>query len=123
MKPTRPYIRVYVEINGIHFAIPMRSHIQHPYVLWTDKEAGCGLDFSKSVVVAKESYIDGMRKPYIRQNEFDALRGKEYQVKQKLLQFIKVYKKAKKRLDVPRNQRICRYSTLQYFESYLEGIE
>ena len=36
-----------------------------------------------------------MRKPYIRQNEFDALRGRKYQVKQKLLQFIRVYKAVK----------------------------
>ena len=110
---------VCVKINGTMFAIPMRSHISHKYVLWTNKEEGCGLDFSKSVVLLKTSYIDSAAKPHIRSSEFEALRGKERLIEQKLLQYINTYKKAKKRLDVPRNQIICKYSTLQYFEKYI----
>lgn len=118
-KSTRPYICVHVNINGILFAVPLRSHINHTHVLWTDKTAGCGLDFSKAVVLAKSSYIDTTRKPHIRQNEFDALRGKEHLVQQKLVQYIRAYKKAKMRPDIQRNQRLIQYSTLQYFEEFI----
>ena len=118
-KAERPYVCVHVNINGILFAIPLRSNINHQNVLWTDKSSKCGLDFSKAVVIRKAEYIDVTRKPHIRQNEFDALRGKEYLVYQRMIQYIRVYKKAKKRLDVPRNQMICKYSTLQYFEEFI----
>ncbi len=118
-KSTRPYVCVQVTIAGVPFAVPLRSNINHPHVLWTDKAAKCGLDFSKAVVLKKPDYIDPSRKPHIRQNEFDALRGKEFLVQQRLMQYIKSYKKAKRRLDVPRNQRLCQYSTLQYFEELI----
>lgn len=77
------------------------------------------MDFSKTVVLAKSSYIDTTRKPHIRQNEFDALRGKEHLVQQKLVQYIRAYKKAKMRPDIQRNQRLIQYSTLQYFEEFI----
>lgn len=118
-KLTRPYTLACVEIGGVTFAVPLRSHIRHPHVLWTDKANGCGLDFSKTVVLTKESYIDTTRKPHIRPVEFDALRGKEHLIEQKLLRFIRTYQKAKLRQDVPRNRLLCTYSTLQYFEEYL----
>ena len=118
-KRYRPYTQVYVQINGVDFAVPLRSTINHPNALWTDKANRCGLDFSKAVVITKPSYIDQTATPHIRPDEFNVLRGKEYQVEQGLIRYIKEYKKAKKRLDVPRNRTLCRYSTLQYFEEYI----
>lgn len=118
-KSNRPYIQVCVKINGVWFAVPMRSHIKHPYALLTDTENHCGIDFTKAVVIEKPEYIDTTRKPQIRQNEFNALKGKEYEIKRKLEQYIRIYNKSRKRLDVPRNARICAYSTLQYFEKWL----
>ena len=118
-KIDRPYVRVCVRIKGVLFAIPLRSHISHPHVLWTDKAAQCGLDFSKAVVLTRREYVDANRKPHIRRGEFDALRGKEFLVEQRMQQYIHEYKKAKRRLDVPRNRMLCQYSTLQYFERYI----
>lgn len=91
----------------------------YEYVLWTDEENRCGLDFSKAIVLTKPKYIDRSRKPYIRPNEFNSLRGKERIIEMKMEQYIAAYKKAKQRIDVPRNQIICRYSTLQYFDHYI----
>ena len=118
-KRTRPYSQVHIEINGVQFAIPLRSEINHKHVLWTDKPNRCGLDFSKAVVITDDSYVDKDKRPYIRQNEFDSLRGKEYIVKQKLLKYISDYKKAKLKQDIERNRTLCRYSTMQYFEEYI----
>ena len=118
-KPKRPYAKVIIELNQYIFAIPLRSNINHKYVLWTDKENHCGLDFSKTVVITKPEYIDNIHKPYIRPNEFNALRGKEYEIKQRLIRYIEKYKKAKSRQDIPRNKVLTNFSTLQYFEDYI----
>lgn len=115
-KQNRPYIQVYVEIDGVQYAIPLRSDIHHPHVLWTDKANHCGVDFSKAVVIKDETYIDMTLEPHLRQNEFDALRGKDYKIRTKMERYIESYKKAKKDLSKPVNQNLVKYSTLQYFE-------
>lgn len=115
-KQNRPYIQVCVEIDGVQYAIPLRSDIHHPHVLWTDKKNHCGVDFSKAVVIKDESYIDLVIEPYLRQNEFDALRGKDFKIKSKMVKYIADYKKAKKDLSKQINQMLVKYSTLQYFE-------
>ena len=66
----RPYIQVYIEIDGVQFAIPLSSEIHHPHVLWTDKANHCGVDSS----------ID----PHLGQNEFDVFRGKDFKIKRKI---------------------------------------
>ncbi|MDO5405882.1 MAG: hypothetical protein Q4F28_00960 [Eubacteriales bacterium] len=116
-KHNRPYIQVYVEIDGVQFAIPLRSDIHHPHVLWTDKENHCGVDFTKAVVITDEKYIDLTTDPHIRQNEFDALRGKDYKIKMKMQRYIEDYRKAKQDLSKQVNQNLVKYSTLQYFEN------
>ena len=75
-----------------------------------------GVDFSKAVVITDESYIDSSIEPHLRQNEFDALRGKDFKIKTKMEKYIADYKKAKNALDKPINQTLVKYSTLQYFE-------
>lgn len=115
-KRNRPYIQVYVEINEIQYAIPLRSEIHHPHVLWTDKKNHCGVDFSKAVVITDERYIDMLTEPHIRENEFDALRGKDYKIRVKMEKYIEEYKKAKQDLGKKHNQNLVKYSTLQYFE-------
>ena len=115
-KHNRLYIQMYIEIDGVQYAAPLRSGIHHPHVFWTDKANHCGVDFSKAVVIKDEKYIDANIEPYIRQNEFDALRGKDYKIKVKMAKYIENYKKAKLDLENQRNQQLVKYSTLQYFE-------
>ena len=118
-KIDRPYAQIVIELNGLLYAIPFRSHIRHPFAFITDKENQCGLDFSKTVVILDLDYIDQTRHPHIRPNEFKAVRNKEHEIKTGLTRYIKRYKKAASRKDVDRNARLCEYSTLQYFEEYL----
>ncbi|MBD5522597.1 MAG: hypothetical protein HDR03_15470 [Lachnospiraceae bacterium] len=118
-KHDRPYIQIYIEVNGIKFAIPLRSDIHHPHVLWTDKQNHCGVDFSKAVVITDDDYIDKIREPHLRQNEFDALRGKDFKIKQKMQKYIDKYKMAKMEPEKTINKTLLKYSTLQYFEEYL----
>jgi len=120
-KSARPYAQVYTKINGVQFAIPLRSNITHrEHVLWTDKTNNCGLDFSKAVVIADEKYINKALTPKIRQSEFDFLRGKDHIIKQKLIKHINDYKEAKENLNIKRNKLLCEFSTMQYFEEYIK---
>lgn len=119
-KETRPYIRISITIDGVLWAVPLRSHISHKYVIWTDKANGCGIDFSKAVVIEKpDEYISSV-KPHIRPAEFEILKNiNNYTVEQKLRSYIKTYKRAKQNIDQPRNRKIVECSALQYFEQYL----
>lgn len=119
-KEFRPHVQVTIEINDVLFCVPMRSNINHPHVFWTDKERKCGLDFSKAVAIKdKERYLNKVMKPFVRTIEFDALRGKDFIVKQKMIKYISDYKKAKANLNVRQNQMLVRFSTLQYFEDVI----
>lgn len=118
-KLKRPYIQICIEVDGKIFAIPFRSNINHEHVFWTNKDDKCGLDLSKVVVIMKDEYINNSKKPYIRQKEFEKLKGKEYIIKQRLITYIKKYKKAKQYIENIHNQKLCEYSTLQYFEDYI----
>jgi protein AbiQ len=119
-KENRPHFMILATIEKIDFAIPLRSHIKHTYVVWTNKENQCGLDLSKSIVIVdKNKYIDTSIKPYIREDEFRKLRGKDYFIKQKLETYIKQYKKALKKQELRNNNLMCKFSTLQYFHKEL----
>lgn len=87
-KPDRPYMQMYMDIDGVKFAMPFRSHIRHQNAFWTNREQRCGLDYSKAVVVNDESYIDTTRTPYLRPEEFDALRGKDAQIKRQMKSYL-----------------------------------
>lgn len=120
MKPNRPYAMVLATVNGIDFAIPLRSNINHKYVVWTDKLNNCGLDLSKAVVITdKGKYIDNTTHPYIRQNEFNELKGKEHFIKLKLENYIDKYIKALNKQNEIDKALLCKYSTLQYFHNEL----
>ena len=118
-KQSRPYAQLLLERNKITFAVPLRSNIHHKYVLWSDKDNRCGLDFSKAVVIIDMKYIDKTLIPHLRQNEYDALKNKDYFAKQKLQKYIHDYKRARKYPDKDSSKRILKYSALQYFEEYL----
>ena len=119
-KDTRPYVRIQIQIDGVLWAIPLRSHIKHEHVIWTDKENGCGIDFSKAVVVNKPAEYISSEKVYMRQNEFAVLkRINKYTVVQKMQQYIKAYQDAKEHPEIGRNKQLLEFSTLQYFEEYL----
>ncbi len=118
-KKSRPYAHVKLDINGILFAIPLRSNISHPYAFFTNKRKKCGVDYSKAVAVLKDSYIDNEQKVFLRQDEFNKLKGKDYRIKQQFQNYIELYKRAKNDESVKHRKEILEFSTLQYFEEYI----
>lgn len=119
IKENRPYTQVIIDLNGLKFAIPLRSGISHSSdVLWTNRQEKHGLDFTKAVLILDDDYISEEH-VYIRNNEHRHLLGKEHRVKEKMEKCIGNYKKAKNELDKEHNKQYCRFSTLQYFEEYI----
>lgn len=114
---------VYIKLDSLDVAIPLRSNIKHPHAFWTDKTNNCGLDFSKAVIINdKNKYIDFITKVLIRTKEFQAIKGKDHIITSKMKAYIKLYKKAYKSQNIKRNALLCKYSTLQYFHKEL-GIK
>lgn len=123
LKENRPYTQVITEVNGLKFAVPLRSDISHRTdVLWTDKQAKHGLDFTKAVLILDDEYISDKR-AYIRDKEHQHLLWKERRVKEKMEKCIGNYKKAKENIEEEHNAEYCGFSTLQYFEEYIYSDE
>ena len=117
-KKDRPYVQIAISVNNQLWAIPLRSNINHNYVFWSDKKNKCGIDFTKAVPIEHKD-INANRHPSIRQNEFNALKGKEHSIIKSFKGFIKKYNHSKQHPNLPESKVILRYSTLQYFENYL----
>ncbi|MEG1661271.1 MAG: hypothetical protein RR332_02045 [Clostridiales bacterium] len=115
-KDSRSYSCIGIEHGGLLFAIPFCHHIKHKFAFSTFDESG--LDYTKSVIILDKKYIDEAA-PIIDQREFNMRKGKETQITNSLRRYIKIYKEAKNRLDIPRNKQLIQCSTLQYFEKYL----
>lgn len=116
-KKNRPYAQVIIKLRGLHFAIPLRSNIQHPHAFWTDKKNKCGVDFSKAVVIKNKTLeVDETTSVFLRDNEHKKLKGKEHRITVMMEKYIETYRKAKLNPEDRINQMICKFSTLQYFE-------
>ena len=95
-KTSRPYIRVGVLIDGVLWAIPMRSNINHEHTIWTDKANKCGIDFTKAVVIDNPAEYISSIKPHIRPNEFEVLKSiNSYTIEQKMGQYIKKFNRTR----------------------------
>lgn len=88
-------------------------------VLKWNKSKNCGLDLSKAVIITDEIKYIEKSSPQIRQEEFNALKGKDYFVKQKMETYIKLYIKALSMQHISSYKTLCKYSTLQYFHKEL----
>ncbi len=119
-KQNRPYNLVLARVQSLDFAIPLRSNINHEHVVWSDMPQKCGLDLSKAVIITDTNiYIDWNNKPRIRQNEFNALKGKEHFIAQRMDKYIRDYIKALGKQHLPDQQLLVKFSTLQYFHNEL----
>lgn len=119
IKKDRPYAHVQVEVYNQLFCIPLRSHIDHPHALFTNKKEKCGVDYSKAVIINNDEYIDKTKKAFLRSDEYKKLKGKDYTIKKQFLDYIKLYKQAKIDNTVNHREEILAFSTLQYFENYI----
>jgi len=124
-KEERPYYVLLLELDDLTYAIPLRSHITHPYCFIADSfnSQKSGLDYSKAVVITDQAnYIDPAPVT-IRQHEYNFLKQQEYLIKKQFSSYVTAYKK-----EILRRQKnpalpvsaLCRYSSLKYFHKELD---
>ena len=122
-KEDRPYYVLLLEMDGITYAIPLRSHITHSYSFIADNSAGLnsGLDYSKAVVITNSTQFDPSPVT-IRQNEYNIFKKREFVIKKQFSSYVVRYKKEVcRRLKNPvlPVSSLCRYSSLKYFHKEL----
>ena len=102
-KQYRPYVMLLIDVEGLLFALPMRSHIKHKYAYFTNKQNGCGIDYSKAVVITDEKLYIDTKRPTIRNDEYKILLGKDYIVSKEFKKYLRVRKN-------PKNDNFLRFS-------------
>ena len=123
-KEARPYYVLLLELDGLTYAIPLRSHITHPYCFIADNSSGQnnGLDYSKAVVIIdSDKYIDPAPVT-IRQHEYNVYKQREYFIRKQFSSYVALYKKeVRRRLKNPALpvSALCRFSSLKYFHREL----
>jgi len=123
-KEDRPYYVLLLELDGLTYAIPLRSHITHPYCFIANNSSGqnSGLDYSKAVVIIdSDKYVDPAPVT-IRQHEYNIYKQREYLIRKQFSSYVALYKKEVRRrmrnLALPVSA-LCRFSSLKYFHREL----
>lgn len=84
----RGYGIVLLELNGLRFGIPLRSHISHRYCFKTNDTKG--LDYSKAVLLTKDSYIS--EQPFIiPPDEYVMIVDREHYIKHMFAKYVNKY--------------------------------
>lgn len=120
-KEKRSYAVTLHTIDGIIFAIPIRSHVTHKYKLPTpnpDPKKKSGLDFSKAVPILSQEYIGSQAT--ITEEEFKYLKKNKNLIYSNMKKYLNHYKKAVNKKDIPTNKLLCNCSALQYFHKELK---
>lgn len=118
----RPYAVLLVEINGVKFAIPLRTNIRHAFCYkfrTSDRktESSTGIDFSKAVVISNESYLG--EETDINDKEYLELQEKAFFIINKFKKYVNDYIQFRKNGG---NEYIAKrylFSTLKYFDEIL----
>jgi len=111
----RGYGVVLVELNGLRFGIPLRSHMNHHFGFKTKE--GKGLDYTKAVLLIKDGYIS--EQPFlIPSDEFVQISDRERFITQQFEKYVKKYIEGVKRQD-ENILRPYKFSTLQNYHKEL----
>ena len=122
-KEDRPYLVLVIECDGIDYAIPFRTNINHnlSFICSEDPEYRGGLDYTKAIPILEDYYIKQLDKEIkIKQNEFNYLKSKEEKLKKGFKKYLKEFRKATLNSDQKRYEKILKYSSLQYFKDRLQ---
>ena len=124
-KDDRPYYVLLLKLENNIYAIPLRSHISHPYsfIADTSTDQNSGLDFSKAVVIIDQTkYIEPVPVT-IRQSEYNFFKQREHLIKKQFSSYVALYKKeVLRRIKNPKLpvSALCQYSSLKYFHQEMD---
>lgn len=117
----RGYGIVVIDLNGLVFGIPLRSHLNHKFGFVSERSEGVkkGLDYTKALLIKKEEYVSRAYK--IPTSEFTHINDNKEKIQEDFNKFVNRYIEAnvKKDENILRNYR---YSTLKNYHKEL-GLE
>ena len=93
-KEHRPCCVALFEVDGITFAIPFRTHINHNncYIFKkSTRSENSGLDFTKAVVIKDDTFIG--EETWIESSEYSEFINKQKVISNRFKKFIENYKK------------------------------
>ena len=112
---TRGYGIAVCEHKGLRFGIPLRTKIKHDCCFKTKDDKG--LDYSKAVLLLKDSYIS--KNPFvIPQEEHVKILDKSHHIQKMFSKYVEIYVKGHQKNDA-NILRYYRYSTLQNYHAEL----
>ena len=128
-KINRPYILIKVTIGKNEFAIPLRSHLKYNKFNCSlktregsDSKEHCGLDFTKAILITDLDYysynIKG-KKVVVEDKDHKVFLNSKTLIETTMKEYIERFKKKYPKRNIERNNKFCRYSTLQYYTKEL----
>ena len=112
---TRGYGIAICEHRGLRFGIPLRSNINHSFCHKTNGSKG--LDFTKAVLLTKDSYIS--KNPFIIPSlEHKEILDKSHHISKMFSKYVEVYVKGHQKADA-NILRVYKFSTLQNYHAEL----
>lgn len=127
-KSGRPYSCLLIDcMDKFLICIPFRSHIQHPYAYHfknsvRSKRANSGLDYTKSVLIANNAYINTASPAIVDKDEYNETMINLPRIVREELKYITDYKNDLNnicKLHPSAWQRRYAWSTLPYFDELL----
>lgn len=120
LKEKRQYCIAVFIVNGIKFAIPFRTHINHKYCYIfknSPRSDKSGLDFTKAVVITDDNFIG--EDAIIDSKEYSEFINKQAIIANRFEKFIRNYIKWTSNPSYYRAEKIIAFSALQYFHKEL----
>lgn len=127
-KKDRPYSCLLVEyLDDLFICIPFRSHVRHPYAYHFKSSARSqrgrsGLDYTKSILIKNNDYLDTSMPALVDQDEFKETMINLPRIVQGAFDYISDYKddlNGVRKLHPREWQRRYGRSTLPYFDRFL----
>ncbi len=128
VKNGRPYSCLLIEyLDDLFICIPFRSHVRHPYAYHfknsaRSKRSQSGLDYTKSILINNNAYLDSVAPAIVDQDEYKETMVNLPLIVGEVFDYISDYKddlNAVRKLHPKEWQRRYGRSTLPYFESFL----
>ena len=121
LQKNRGYGIVYLTINTLIYAIPLRSNMNHSSGFKTiylkDKGYWCGLDYTKALIVGIND-IELTAFKLREQKEFDKIQKNKEKIKAEFEKYVEGYIQSVKDKTNTTEKRF-KFSTLQYFHTEL----
>jgi len=124
LQKNRGYGIVFLTINSLIYAIPLRSNLNHSSGFKTifikdhnGNDSWCGLDYSKALVVEKDD-IEKTSFKLRDSNEFNKIQKNKDKIEREFEKYVLGYIKSVKN-ETSTTDRRFKFSTLQYFHTEL----